>query len=95
MNMRIRVRVQLIVFLDEYIHSSDRIPGCQSLNHTKCYGELWQCENCGKTICWAEGTDNHSELCDDCWVERFGNADDDTIMKGDLYENFTYAQATD
>lgn len=45
-----------------------RLPGCQSTNHTKCYGELWRCAACGKTVCCAEGTDNHPELCDDCWV---------------------------
>jgi len=46
-----------------------RIPGCQSMNHTECYGDLWQCAQCGKTICYAEGTDDDSELCDDCWVQ--------------------------
>lgn len=45
----------------------DRIAGCQSTNHTKCYGDLWQCAGCGKTVCCNEGTDNRPELCDDCW----------------------------
>ena len=44
------------------------IRGCQSLNHSECYGELWQCAQCGKTICYAEGTDDDPDLCDDCWV---------------------------
>jgi hypothetical protein len=48
--------------------------GCQSTNHTECYGELWQCAACGKTVCSAEGTDNHPELCDDCWVKCFAQA---------------------
>jgi hypothetical protein len=44
--------------------------GCESTNHTQCYGELWQCTTCGKTVCYAEGTDDHRELCDDCWVKH-------------------------
>ena len=47
-----------------------RLPGCQSSNHDFCYGELWRCATCGKTVCYAEGTDDHRELCDDCWVKR-------------------------
>lgn len=49
--------------------SHRRIAGCQSANHTECYGELWQCASCGKTVCYAEGTDNLPELCDDCWIK--------------------------
>ena len=45
-----------------------RIPGCQSTNHAVCYGELWPCQRCGKTVCYAEGTDNDPDICDDCWV---------------------------
>jgi hypothetical protein len=45
-----------------------RISGCQSTNHRECYGELWQCQRCGKTVCYAEGTDNDPAVCDDCWV---------------------------
>lgn len=45
------------------------IRGCQSLNHSECYGELWQCARCAKTVCYAEGTDNDPDLCDDCWVQ--------------------------
>lgn len=48
-----------------------RLPGCQSTNHTVCYGELWQCESCGKTVCCNEGTTDHPELCDDCWVQQY------------------------
>lgn len=46
---------------------------CQSTNHSPgdCYGDLWQCERCGKTVCYAEGTDDHPELCDDCWTAEF------------------------
>lgn len=46
-------------------------PRCQSDHVGNCYGVLWQCEACGKTVCCAEGTDDHPELCDDCWVARF------------------------
>lgn len=52
-------------------HVSKRMDGCQSTHHTDCYGDLWQCATCGKTVCYAEGTDNHPELCDDCWVQRY------------------------
>ncbi len=44
---------------------------CQSTNHHKHRGELWQCENCHKWVCENEGTDNHPELCDSCWAEKF------------------------
>lgn len=54
-----------------------RMAGCQSTNHTHCYGELWQCAACGKTVCYAEGTDDHPELCDDCWVKRFAQVPSD------------------
>lgn len=50
---------------------SGRMTGCQSANHDDCYGELWQCSACGKIVCCAEGTDNHPELCDDCWANRY------------------------
>jgi hypothetical protein len=51
--------------------SIGRMAGCQSDNHKKCYGELWQCAACNKTVCYAEGTDNHPELCDDCWAKLY------------------------
>ena len=47
-----------------------RLPGCQSTNHERCYGELWQCSTCGKTVCHAEGTDQDPALCDDCWMAK-------------------------
>jgi hypothetical protein len=59
---------------------SRRMAGCQSTNHTVCYGELWQCAACGKTVCGNEGTDDHPELCDDCWVARFDPPDDMDIQ---------------
>jgi len=46
---------------------------CQSTNHdhATCYGDLWQCSECWKTICCNEGTDGEdSDLCDDCWAEK-------------------------
>jgi hypothetical protein len=51
--------------------SCGRLSGCQRTSHTACYGELWQCSNCHRTFCYAEGTDNHPELCDECWAARF------------------------
>lgn len=47
-----------------------RISGCQSSNHTECYGELWECARCGKKVCFAEGTDEEFDLCDDCWAQQ-------------------------
>lgn len=45
---------------------------CQSTNHkrSQCYGTLWQCSECGKTVCCNEGTDDGTELCDDCWAKK-------------------------
>lgn len=53
------------------MNKESKVPGCESTNHDPedCYGELWECSRCGKHVCFAEGTDNHPELCDDCWVE--------------------------
>jgi hypothetical protein len=49
---------------------SGRLAGCESTNHEQCYGELWQCAACHKMVCYAEGTDDHKELCDDCWMKH-------------------------
>ena len=48
-----------------------RLEGCQSTNHTECYGQLWQCASCGKTVCYAEGSNDDPELCDDCWAKKY------------------------
>ena len=56
--------------LRRWMQLSKRIPGCQSTNHTECYGELWECVNCGKKVCFAEGTDLDPDLCDDCWTQQ-------------------------
>lgn len=58
-----------------------RIVGCQSTNHTVCYGELWQCTVCGKTVCCNEGSDDHPELCDDCWAVLFAPTNDVTLTQ--------------
>jgi hypothetical protein len=50
---------------------SGRMEGCESTNHMDCYGDLWQCGKCGKTVCSNEGTDNDPDLCDDCWAEKY------------------------
>lgn len=44
---------------------------CQSNNHSKraCTGHLWQCSNCGKLVCCAEGTDSQHNMCDSCWSD--------------------------
>ena len=54
-----------------------RLLGCQSTHPGACYGELWQCAACQKTVCFAEGSDNHPELCDDCWCKQYGDLEDD------------------
>lgn len=56
---------------------SGRIPGCQSAHAGPCYGELWQCATCRKTVCFAEGTDNHPELCDECWCKQYDGPEND------------------
>lgn len=50
-----------------------RMDGCQSTNHRRCYGDLWQCEQCGRVVCCNEGTTDQPELCDDCWCEAQRN----------------------
>lgn len=47
----------------------NRIIGCQSANHSTCYGELWECRRCHKIVCYQEGTDDLPEVCDDCWKD--------------------------
>ncbi|GAB4419607.1 MAG: hypothetical protein Kow002_07380 [Anaerolineales bacterium] len=61
--------VLIAPLLDLYFKKTGRIFGCQSNNHTQCYGALWTCARCGKRICWEEGTTDLPELCDDCWVD--------------------------
>jgi hypothetical protein len=46
-------------------------PGCQRKHAGPCYGLLWQCAACGKSVCCAEGTDDHPEVCDACWVKLY------------------------
>lgn len=52
-----------------------RIVGCQSNNHSICYGELWQCSRCHKIVCYQEGSDDLPNVCDDCWkdIRVFGH----------------------
>ncbi|MCB0094157.1 MAG: hypothetical protein KDE46_00500 [Caldilineaceae bacterium] len=79
MNCTIRLLMDMDTSQQAFV--SGRILGCQSTNHTECYGELWACANCGKIVCFAEGTDNHPELCDDCWVERYARENQDTLNR--------------
>lgn len=47
--------------------------GCQSTTHPKraCRGDLWTCDTCKRTLCYADGqADDEPELCDTCWVEK-------------------------
>jgi hypothetical protein len=48
-----------------------RMAGCQSTNHTECYGELWECASCGKIVCCNEGSSHDPDLCDDCWAKKY------------------------
>ena len=35
-----------------------------------CYGELWVCGDCKRTICAGAGADDlYPDLCDDCWAK--------------------------
>ncbi len=69
-----------------------RNPGCESTNHTRCYGELWQCSQCGKTVCEAEGSDEDLDLCDDCWYEKHCQDHDSNHKDG--IENRSYPKPT-
>ena len=63
--------------------ASGRLVGCESTTHTTCYGALWHCVGCGKTVCEAEDNANDLELCSDCWAqesprwEAFSRLEDD------------------
>lgn len=48
-------------------------PRCQSAHSGCCYGVLWQCDNCQRIVCCAEGTDDMMELCDDCWSAEYSD----------------------
>lgn len=63
--------------------SCRRIVGCQSTNHSFCYGELWQCAACGKMMCCNEGSDDHPELCDDCWAVLFAPANEVSLTQNE------------
>lgn len=41
-------------------------------DHTRHYGELWQCAACKHWFCYAEGTDNDPGICDSCWSKEHG-----------------------
>jgi hypothetical protein len=61
--------------VDEQLGS--RYAGCQSVHAGPCYGELWPCASCEKSVCYAEGTTNHPGLCHDCWSKRHAVEEDD------------------
>lgn len=51
------------------------MPYCEAHNQTPdidfagspCYGELWECPGCNKTVCAGYGAaDNQPDVCDDC-----------------------------
>lgn len=54
------------------------IQGCDNHTHGSCYGELWDCERCKRAICYAEGSSEKPELCDECFskelnaIEKYG-----------------------
>lgn len=75
--------------------SSGRMAGCQSTNHADCYGELWQCAACGKTVCYAEGTDDHPDLCDECWAARFTSPGDHVTPGVPFREKGTFVLVCD
>lgn len=43
---------------------------CTYQGHHDCYGELWECAECGDIHCCIEGGDTDIELCDSCWAEK-------------------------
>lgn len=62
---------------DELDGSNDqRYAECQSQHSGGCYGPLWQCKQCGKTTCCAEGSDNKPDLCNDCWSTKHEDKDE-------------------
>lgn len=47
-----------------------RLPGCDGAHGGSCRGETWSCAGCSRTPCYAEGSDDLPELCDQCWDNR-------------------------
>lgn len=45
---------------------------CTSTNEHRCYGPLWECENCHQVFCCIEGDDSNN-LCDSCNAELEAN----------------------
>lgn len=45
--------------------------GCQSTSHkrSQCWGDLWQCSDCRRHVCYADGVPE-DELCDACWARQ-------------------------
>lgn len=68
---------------NEYVEEG-RLQGCESTNHSadSCYGDLWECASCSKTVCWAEGTDNDPDICDTCWVEKHSSSGSPKVEQG-------------
>ena len=91
--------------MNQVLANSNRIPGCESTNHTVCWGALWACEQCEKRVCYQEGTESNPELCDDCWVVQHnpsgnkvvsapGETNNDTSLQGlvrEVLQEFTQA----
>lgn len=53
---------------------------CESKNHKKHYGDLWQCQSCKKHYCSNEGTTDHPEVCDKCWYTLYGKTKPQKIV---------------
>jgi hypothetical protein len=60
--------------MSEHDSATDDLSGCQSTNHdhSTCYGALWQCSECKRMMCCNEGTDDGTDLCDDCFAKKEG-----------------------
>jgi hypothetical protein len=42
----------------------------------ECYGELWVCDECKRTICAGFGAaDKYPDLCDDCWYKQISSTE--------------------
>lgn len=59
-------------FITEVCEEHDQIPNPDFEGHdSQCYGEIWECKECGRRICAGYGAaDDYFDLCDSCYSER-------------------------
>ena len=60
--------------------TTNRAAACLAVRAPTLAPAMANCGNaptCDKTVCFAEGSDNHPELCDACWCKRYGSQEEE------------------